>query len=165
MVEEEKRVKHNLSDAHVIYQLCFEFLEMQVDVADRFARGSITEEKAQHQVADTLQWMAWTLGGENPDFLPKPNWSGAPLGRHLRCVFAKDLIALEEDSGDLFKEDEAVIVYAMCRFSTDVQDLLCRFQNHDTDMAEKDARAYHDLCLKWTRILTNEPFENPKSEG
>ncbi len=153
---EEKKVKHDLSDSHFVYQMCFEFLELQVDVADRVARGTISEKDAQMRVADTLQWMAWTLGGENPDFMPKQGWSGAPLGRHLRCVFAKDLIGLDEKTQETFKDDESIIVYAMCRFSSDVQDLLCRFLGHGVEMAEKDARAYHDLCVRWTKILTND---------
>ncbi len=158
---QETSLKHDLSDARVVYQLCFEFLEHQIDIAERIARGTMKEDEAQRLVADTLQWTAWTLGGENPDFLPAPGWSGAPLGRHLRCVFAKNLITLSDKDQETFQDDASIIVFAMCRFSCEVQELLCSLQSHAMEMTQSDARACHDLCVRWTQILTNKPFQTP----
>jgi len=151
---------YDLADARIVYRLCFEFFERHVELAARLSKQEIQTEEAQRTEVDLVQWMAWTLGGENPQFKPVSGWSGAPLGRRLRQHFASDLIAMDEERRSRFEADESVIVYAMCRFMEEVQSLICELQSHEEDATQSDARSYHDLCVRWTELLTDRAFED-----
>lgn len=151
--------KYSLADTQTIYSLCFEFIEMHLELDAQLCHEKITAEDAARQTADLVQWMSWTLGGENPEFIAASDWSGDRLGRHLRTRFASDLILLSDEDRANFNDDKTIIIFAMCRFMNEVQELIAQLHDHKTENAEGDAKDYHDLCVKWTEILTDRPYK------
>lgn len=155
---QKETTRYSLADKEVIYRLCFEFVEMNSELAAKLTKEEISTEEAARRSADLVQWMGWTLGGENPDFIAAPDWSGAPLGRHLRVHFAGELIGLSDEDRAKFEDDETIILFAMCQFMGEAQSLIETCRCADTKRTEKEARAYHDLCVKWTELFTNKSF-------
>lgn len=159
MADREDTRTLSLADQRVVYKLCFEFLEAQLEMTTKLTKGEITSEEAARTSADLVQWMSWTLGGENPEFVVAKDWSGAQLGRYLRTKFAADLIELPEEDRVNFEADESIIIYAMVRFMGEVQDLIEVVQTHSDMSAEEDARRYHELCVRWTELFMNKPYK------
>lgn len=148
----------SLEDPHVVYELCFEFVDALCDAHERLHHGSISEQDCSQIVEHAVGWFAATLAGRNPIVAPAENWSGAPLGRYLRIKFALDMIMLDDEERELFADDESVIFYAVNRMFEDLGRIIDSLSVHGDDDAEADARAIHELCVRWTEIFTNKPF-------
>lgn len=156
--EDRSATLPDLSDFRVIYQLCFEYLEAEMEMSAKVSEDKITSEEAAQKSTELVQWMTWTLLGENPQFKAKTGWSGKPLADYLKGVFASELSALSDADHENFMSENNVVMFAMCTFMTDVHDLMMKIQEHTEDTTEVDARLCHDLCVKWTEIFTNEKF-------
>lgn len=159
MQENEANVQRpDLSDPRVIYQVCFQFVEMHMELSAQMYEDKVTPEDAAARSSEWMQWLSWTLCGENDEFKAAEGWSGAPLGRHLRKVFAKEFDKLSHEDAQIFFGDEEAVMFAMCQFVTEIHQLLSDLQFNDEDETERDARAFHNLCVRWAEILTDKPF-------
>ncbi|MBO5658540.1 MAG: hypothetical protein J6S08_03800 [Duodenibacillus sp.] len=159
MQENQQSVERpDLADPRVIYQVCFQFIEMHMELNADMYDEKVTPEDAAARSSEWMQWLSWTLCGENDEFKPAEGWSGAPLGQHLRKVFEKEFQNLSHEDAQIFFGDEEAVMFAMCQFVTEIHQLLSDLQFNTEDETEQDARAFHNLCVRWAEILTNKPF-------
>lgn len=158
MTNEQPLQQPDLADPLVIYQICFQFIEMHLELNADMYEEKITPEEAAAKSTEWTQWLSWTMCGENDEFKAAEGWSGAPLGRHLRTVFEKEFAQLSKDDAQIFFGDEEAVMFAMCQFVTEIHQMLSDMQFNNEDETEQDARCFHNLCVRWAEILTNKPF-------
>ena len=141
----------SLADERVVYSLFFQAVEVQIDTAEMLLRGTLSPKQATDRGLVLIDRLARVFSGNDSEFVPVPGWNGPTLGRSLRCALAHALISLSDEDRELFSDDQSVIVYALSCFAGEVQDLMEHLSAHGSEMTESDARAYHTLCMKWTR--------------
>ena len=143
--------RFDLSNPRVVYALLFHTMERVIDASEMVLQDRYTTKDATDCVFAFVENLVGIFLGEDPAYIPVKGWNGPALGRSLRCTLAVPLMELSDEDRELFNDDQAVVIFAINTFVTEVQDFIGQLAEHDLEVTEEDARRYHELCLKWTK--------------
>lgn len=152
----------DLAKRQDVYDFIFAFFEQYVEGVGKIMKGRSVNEfgkeltEFEHYSYCYLVTI-FHLKHDTDGVKIAPGWSGAPLGAHLRRVFATDMLSLSVEQLEALQEDEAVIDYGLGRLLTEMNGMIADFmRNRDTYQVEDESRRLHELCLRWSSILTND---------
>ena len=141
----------DLNDVRVVYTIFFHSAELMIDTAEQALQNRLSAQEVTTRFLNLMDSLVGIFLGKDSEYIPIEGWNGPALGRSLRCTLAVPLMELSDEDRELFNDDQAVVIFAINAFVTEVQDFIGQLAEHDLEVTEEDARRYHELCLKWTK--------------